>query len=63
MKLVKIEDCTINQIMDYIENKLQNYSIKNIYINEDRSVYVEYWNNRAESKDLELKHDRRIRVE
>lgn len=63
MKLVKIEDCTINQIMDYIENKLENYDIKAVYINEDRSVYVEYWNNRAESRDLELNHDRRIRVE
>ena len=63
MKLVKIEDCTINQIMDYIDNKLENYSEIGVYIEEDRSVTAEYWNNRGERSYLELKHDRRIRVE
>lgn len=63
MKLVKIEDCTINQIMDYIDKKLENYSEMGIYIEEDRSVTAEYWNNRGERKYLELNHDRKIRVE
>lgn len=59
--LKQIKDCTIDEVMDYIENKTQNYDVRDVSINTDRSVTVEYWNNRGELKYLELEADKKIR--
>lgn len=61
--LKQIKDCSIEQVNDYVKNKLSEYDIVAVYINEDDSVVAEYWNKRGEKAELELEATKRIRIE
>ena len=62
-KLIKVKDCSIEQIVDYVNNKLENYDIIDVSICQDTSVLVEYWNARGEPSDLLLDSQKRIKIE
>ena len=61
--LKQIKDCSIEQVNNYVKNKLSEYDLIAMYINEDNSIYAEYWNKRGERSSLELGATKKIRIE
>lgn len=63
--LKQIKDCTIEQVRDYIDNKLSpsGFDIRSVSIDNDYTVVVEYYSKRGEPKSLILPYNKNIRVD